>query len=47
MYNETDITWSSIESCYKYKKVNWVFRENGIPRYILFDENGERINIEC
>jgi len=45
MYSETDITWSSIEKYYPYSKVNWFVEKNGIPRYVLLDENGEKINI--
>lgn len=45
MYNETDVTWSSIEKCYSYGKVVWYTQSNGIPRYTLFDEDGNKINV--
>jgi hypothetical protein len=45
MYSEKDLTWSSIENNYKYNKVIWFTQKNGIPVYALFDENGEKIDI--
>lgn len=45
-YSEEDITWSSIEKYYKYDKVVWHIRENGIPTYALMDEKGKRIKVE-
>ena len=44
-YSEEDITWSSIEKFYKYDKVVWHIRENGIPIYTLMDGNN-KINIK-
>ena len=38
-YGEEDITWSSIEKYYKYDKVVWSVRDNGIPIYALMDGN--------
>lgn len=45
-YSEEDITWSSIEKYYKYDKVAWSVRDNGIPIYTLMDEKGKRIKVE-
>lgn len=45
-YSEEDITWSSIEKYYKYDKVVWYMRSNGIPTYALMDEKGKRIKVE-
>ena len=45
MYSEGDITWSSIERYYSYKKVNWTMNKEDIPRYILIDENDKKIDI--
>ena len=41
-----DVTWSSIEKYYNYKKVVWSVDKNGIPKYCLRDENGRKIKIE-
>jgi hypothetical protein len=45
MYDETDLTWSSVERYYKYDKVTWSIRKNGIPVYTLEDKNGKKIKI--
>ena len=45
VYNETDITWSSIEKDFMYDKVNWSIRSNGIPVYTLYDERGNKIEV--
>jgi len=45
MYKEKDLTWSSIEKNYNYKKVEWKFEKNGISNFTLYDENGEKIEI--
>ena len=45
MYNEKDITWSSIEKYYNYSKVKWSIQKNGIPKYTFFDENDNEIEI--
>jgi hypothetical protein len=44
-YSETDLTWSSVEKNYQYEKVRWGMQKNGIPRFELFDEKGEKIEI--
>ena len=46
MYSEVDLTWSSTEGYYKYDKVTWSMSKDGIPRFSLIDENGEKISIE-
>lgn len=45
-YSETDLTWSSLEKNYQYEKVRWVMQKNGIPRFELFDKEGEKIEID-
>ena len=45
IYSEEDITWSSIEKCIPYHKVEWTANKNGISSYKLFDEEGKRIYI--
>ena len=45
MYDETDLTWSSVERYYDYDKVVWYVRENGIPVYSLLDNEGKKIKI--
>lgn len=46
IYDETDLTWSSIEKYYQYDKVIWFTRQNGIPVYTLLDGNGNKISID-
>jgi hypothetical protein len=46
MYVEKDTTWSSIEKYYNYSKVNWYTEKNGISNFILYDENGDKIDIK-
>lgn len=45
MYNENDITWSSIEKHYPYNKVTWHVEKNGIPSFKLYDKVGRKIDI--
>lgn len=45
-YSEEDVTWSSIEKYIDYSNVVWSFAKNGIPKYVLMDENGNKIKIE-
>lgn len=45
VYNEVEVTWSSIERFYTYDKVNWDIDKNGIPVYTLYDENNEKIMV--
>ena len=45
VYNEVEVTWSSIEKFYSYVKVNWEMNKSGIPVYTLFDEEGNKISI--
>lgn len=45
IYNETDLTWSSVEKYYDYERVIWSVRENGIPVYTLEDNNGKKIKL--
>ena len=45
VYNEVEVTWSSIEKFYSYVKVNWHIDNNGIPRYTLYDEYNDKISI--
>jgi hypothetical protein len=45
MYDETDLTWSSVEKYYDYEKVIWSVMGNGIPVYALEDKNGKKIKI--
>ena len=45
-YSETDVTWSSIEKFYRDSNVTWTVRSNGIPKYALYDKNGEKIDID-
>lgn len=45
VYSEGDLTWSSIERLYEYSRVVWYTEKNGIPRYVLFDEDNKRIEI--
>jgi hypothetical protein len=45
MYTEKDLTWSSIEKKYDYSKVQWRTEKNGIPSFVLYGEEGNRINI--
>ena len=45
IYDETDLTWSSVERYYNYERVIWCIRENGIPVYVLEDKNGKKIKI--
>lgn len=44
-YSEVDITWSSIEKYIPYKNVVWGVEKNGTPVYIMYDDNGEKIDI--
>ena len=44
-YSEVDKTWSTIENKYDYAKTKWFFDKMGIPRFVLLDNNGQRINI--
>ena len=46
VYDETDLTWSSVEKYYKYEKVVWGVRKNGMPIYTLLDKKGNKINIK-
>lgn len=46
MYDETDLTWSSVEKYYNYEKTIWSVRGNGIPVYTLIDENNKKITIK-
>ena len=43
--SEVDITWSSIEASISYSRVIWYTNSNGIPRYIFYDVEGNRINL--
>jgi hypothetical protein len=45
IYSEEDVTWSSIERYYDYSKAVWSVGKDGIPRYVLLDENHDRINV--
>lgn len=45
VYSEVDITWSSVESHYKYDKVVWSVSKDGIPRYALMSDEYGKINI--
>ena len=45
-YDETDLTWSSVERYHKYEKVVWSIRQNGIPVYTLLDKKGNKIGIK-
>ena len=45
MYDETDLTWSSIERYYQYNKTIWYVGGNGIPVYAFVDNNGKKIKI--
>lgn len=45
-YSEVDVTWSSIEKDYQYDKVVWTRMSNGIPKFTLLDDNGNRIYIK-
>ena len=45
VYNEVEVTWSSIEKFYSYVKVNWHMDNNGIPRYTIYDKDGNKISI--
>jgi len=46
VYDETDLTWSSVERYYEYDKVTWSVSKNGIPIYVLEDKNGNKIKID-
>ena len=45
MYKEKDVTWSSIEKYYSYSKVNYYTEKNGISNFILYGDNGNKIDI--
>jgi len=45
IYSEEDITWSSIEKCIPYHKVEWTANKNGIATYKFFDKDGKKIDI--
>lgn len=46
-YNEVGITWSSIEKYYDYSQTIWSVDKNGIPKYVLLNKNGNKIDISC
>ena len=45
MYSELDVTWVSIEKYVDYCSVRWSTDKNGIPRYMFFDEDGKKIDV--
>ena len=45
IYSEEELTWSSVERHYKYDRVTWSVRENGIPIYTLLDKNNKKIKV--
>ena len=45
IYNEVDVTWSSVEKKYPYTKVEWSTRSNGIPLYTFLDENRMKLEV--
>jgi hypothetical protein len=45
IYNEVDVTWSSVEKKYPYSRVEWSTRSNGMPLYTLLDENYKKIEV--
>ena len=46
IYNEDDITWSSIEKYIPYAKVEWSINKYGISTYKLINEDGKKIDID-
>ena len=45
IYSEADVTWSSIEKYYDYDEVIWSIDKNGIPKYMLMDEDFKKIEV--
>lgn len=46
IYNEDDITWSSIEKYIPYAKVEWSINKYGISTYKLINEDDKKIDVD-